>query len=285
MDLYFLPENIKNAVAKLDYDKLYELRLRRNAPVKVWYNFKKYYLGADFITLDPKNALVCTNENIESIIYTVTEYSLYAANERIKDGFVTTHGGVRLGIGGECVTENGKVVTIKNFSSLCIRFPHEIVGAADKLCEAAFVGGIKNLLIISPPGFGKTTLLKDILRRYSDAFNTLVIDERGELSDCPNADFIRFSDKNYAFDYGVRTLAPEIVITDELGSETDWRCVEKASASGVKIIATAHGGSLADITAKSGFKMGVFERYAVLSSEGAAGRLKKLYDGNLNELT
>lgn len=286
MNLSFLPENLKNSLLKLDYSRLFELRLRKNVPVSVWYDFKKYYVGSDFLTLSPENAIICTNETIENIIYSVTEYSLYAANERIKDGYITAAGGIRIGLAGECVFDNGKIVTIKNFSSLCIRFPHTVNGAADKLCERVFAGGIKNLLIISAPGYGKTTILKDVIKKYSRSFNTLIIDERGELSvdDAVNADVIKYSDKSYAFDYGVRSLAPELIVTDELSGENDWKCAEKAAASGVKIIATAHGEKISDITAKSGFRKGVFDRYAVLESCGSAGRIKKIYDNNLNEL-
>lgn len=284
MNLSFLPNEIKTVLNQVNLTKVCEIRLKINQPITVWYDFKNYYLGKNNITLDKGNAIICTSDMIDGIIYTVTEYSLYAATEKIKDGYLTTVDGIRIGIAGECVVDDGKVITIKNFSSLCIRFPHEIINCSDKLCKSVFNNGLLNLLIISPPRFGKTTLLKDIIRKYENHYNMLVIDERGELvpQRFSNADVIKYSSKEYAFEKAVRSLAPQVVVTDELACENDWKCVKNAVNCGVKIIATAHGDSVDDIKTKKGFEYDLFDKYVVLDTK-TIGKIKCVYDKNFNE--
>ncbi len=283
-DLFFLPEEIAEVLEKLDMDKLIEIRMRAGAPVVLNYDFKRVYLGREYITLNEKDALRCDCGQICSAIFKAAEFSVYAANETLKTGFITTAGGIRIGIGGECVMDKGNVVTIKDFTSLCIRIPHFIVGAAEELIRR--VNGLHNTLIVSPPGYGKTTILKDLARSLLSKYNVLLIDERGELNDerLAGADIVRYCDKMYAFQYGIRSLAPQVVLTDELSGKNDWNCVEQAVSCGVKTVATLHGASIADVNNKPEFKKGLFERYVVLRSEGRAGAIRSVYDENFHEL-
>lgn len=284
MKLDFLPKEILYSINKLNIDKLYEIRLRANFPIIIWYDFNKLYLSKDGVTQRKENALICNKEDIENIIYTVTEYSLYSVTDRLKDGYLTTNEGVRIGIAGECVFENNKIVTIKNFSSLCIRVPNNIVGCSKKLYELTLKDKLRNVLIIAPPKYGKTTLLKDLIHNFDKLINVLIIDERGEISNgIENADVIKYSDKNYAFQLAIRSLSPEVIITDELISDSDWNCVNRAVNSGIKIIATVHGKDVEEIKNKSEFTPNLFERYVVLESNGQAGKIKKIYDLNFNE--
>lgn len=283
-DLAFLPEEVLNALQNVDMDKLCEIRLRNHAPVVVNYDFKRLYLGKDKLTLDEKNAVFCDETQIANLVFKASEYSVYAVNESLKGGFVTTSCGVRIGICGECVFEGDKIITIKNFTSVCIRIPHFIIGAAENLLKK--LNGVYNTLIVSAPGYGKTTILKDIARIWAKSMNVLLIDERGELSDehIRGADIVRYCGKLYAFRYGIRSLAPQVVLTDELLGERDWECVEQAVSCGVKTVATLHGSSLEDVLKKPEFKKGLFERYCVLRSTGRAGVIDKIYDENLSEL-
>lgn len=285
-DFNFLPSSVTEPLMRIGTDKLYELRLRVNAPIVVNYDFKRLFLGLDRLTVIESEAIICDAESIEETLFRATEYSLYAANETLKAGFVTTASGIRIGIGGECVFDGGKIITIKNFTSLCIRIPHFIRGASDELYRKIFSDGIKNTLIVSAPGYGKTTILKDLCRTLSADYNVLVIDERGELSDknLIHTDIVKYSDKSYAFQYGLRSLAPQIVVTDELSGPGDWECVRKAVNGGVKIIATAHGDTLSSIKNKSEFIDGLFDRYVVLCSSGRAGQIKNIYNEKFYEL-
>lgn len=284
MKLDFLPKEILYSINKLNVDKLYEIRLRANFPIIIWYDFNKLFLSKDGATQRKENALICNKDDIENIIYTVTEYSLYSVTDRLKDGYLTTNNGVRIGIAGECVFENNKIVTIKNFTSLCIRVPNNIVGCSKKLYELTLKDKLRNVLIIAPPKYGKTTLLKDLIHNFDTLINVLIIDERGELSKgIENADVIKYADKNYAFQLAIRSLSPEVIITDELISDSDWCCVNRAVNSGIKIIATVHGKDVEEIKNKREFTPNLFERYVVLESNGQAGIINKIYDVNFNE--
>ena len=144
-------------------DNLYEIRLRKNFPIKIKYEFRYCYLTKQGISLLSENAIICNDEMINDIINNVSDHSIYSYNDQIQNGYITTCDGIRIGIAGECVFENGKIITIKNFQSLNIRIPHNIYGCADYVYGKIFQSNIFNTLIVSPPFYGKTTLLKDLI--------------------------------------------------------------------------------------------------------------------------
>ncbi len=288
MNLSFLPKKYVQAIRNINYDDLYEIRMRASFPVKVKIKTSYYYLTELGSSLFNMKSIICTKEDIDDIVKNVTECSIYAHNDKIKNGYLTTHEGIRIGVAGECVSDNDKIITIKNFSSLNIRIPHEIYGCANILYKYVYDAIMHNSIIISPPLFGKTTLLKDLIRIFNERHNVpiLVIDERGEFSSVvgENIDTIRYSDKNYSFSCGIRVLAPSIVITDELCTKSDWECVSTASNSGVKVIASCHGQSLQDVIYNKNYIKGVFERFIVLKNCGQAGVIDKVYNGDYKEI-
>ena len=286
MDLSFLPKKIFTALNLCDLDKLCEVRLRVGFPVILFLEGKKNYLGDNGVSIYADKSIIIEQSDIDEIIRNVTEYSIYAFNEKIKKGFLTTKGGVRIGLAGECVFENGKIITIKNFTSLNIRIPHEVLGCASGILPYLLKGErVFNALIISPPFFGKTTVLKDIVRNLDEKgfLDILLVDERGEFCDIKgeNIDKISFCDKNYAFEYAIRSLAPKIIVTDELVGQADWDNVFNAVSCGVKVIASCHSDSVENVIKKECFLKGVFERYVVLSDKKST---YKIYDGDFNEL-
>lgn len=278
----FLPTKLYNAFKNCNTDKLFEIRLRVNYPVIVNYNEKKLYLAKNGLTLLKNDSLICSEEDINLIINNITEHSIYAYNNKLKQGFITTNDGVRIGLAGECVFNN-TIVTIKNITSLNIRIPHEIVGCSNEIINKIKVDKLFNTLIIAPPAFGKTTMLKDIARNLNNINigNILIIDERGEFSniDGENIDKIKYSDKLYAFNYSLRSMTPSVVITDELCTKDDWLCVKNASDSGVNIIASCHGKSIDDIKIKEYYIENVFDRFIVLSDK-QLGVINGIYDKN-----
>ena len=254
-------------------------------PVTVNIDEKYVYLGEFGPTGNAQAAIVATREEIEETVYRAGKYSVYSVEEQIRRGFLTAENGERIGLAGEYVYERGQVLAIRNFSSLCIRIPHEIVGCANEIYKRCFLEGVKNTLIMSPPGIGKTTILRDLCRRLSEETekNILVCDERGELSALPigkTADVLRFADKTTAFEAGIRALKPDIMITDEL-SFSDQKAVERAVLSGVKLIASAHFSSIEALAPPFS---DLFEYY-VLLDEKKIGRIKGIYGENLKELT
>lgn len=286
MDLSFLPKNYLDALSFVDLSKLTEIRMREGFPVTVIYSFKRAYLYEKGVSILSNSSILCKKEDINAVINTVTEYSVYAFNDMIKNGFLISKGGIRIGLGGECVTENGQVQTIKNISSLNIRIPHLIDGCAKDIYGFIYESGkINSSLIISPPFYGKTTMLKDTIKKLNELnkYSILILDERGEfeLIKGENIDKITYSDKLYGLKYGLRTLTPNVVITDELSNENDWDCALSAVTSGVSIIASCHGKSVFDLTKKTCFRKGVFDRYFIL---GDVGILSEIYDGEFNRL-
>ena len=187
----------------------------------------------------------------------------------MKQGFLTVKGGFRIGIAGEYVFDKGKPLSIRNITSLCVRIPHEIYGSGEEIYRTCMCDRVKNLLIMSAPGLGKTTILRDLARiiGQNTMENVLICDERGEIGvgEVGKAcDIIKYADKVTAFDVGIRALRPNIIITDEL-SERDCPMVEKAICAGVTVLASAH------IATREGLKkpfLGLFERYVLLTDIG-----------------
>lgn len=288
MDLEFLPQKILTHINLLDFDLITEIRIRTNYGVLIQYNGEYKFLSKNGLTNSSKSAIICYSNDIDNIINYITENSFYAFNDQIKQGFLTTKNGIRIGIAGDCVFENNKIITIKNIFSLNIRIPHKVKGCANKILEHITRNGINNSLIISPPGCGKTTILKDLAFSLNDRFSyqILLIDERGEFSNVngENIDKISYSNKYFAFVNGIRALSPQIIMVDELIGRGDWQCVKDAINCGVKIIATIHGENIEDIFAKKYFCPQIFDKYFLVCKEDTPGILKEVYNKNLCQI-
>ena len=284
MNFDFLGEKIVQALNNVDVNVLYEIRLRENFPVKIKLGTKFYVLKE--YGVNNGNAILCDKKLLANIIDRITNKSLYAFNDKIKRGYLTFNG-VRLGLAGECVIDKGQVLTLKNITSLNVRIPHEISGCSRKIFKYVYSEKVvRNTLIISPPFCGKTTILKDIALKLNslNKFNVMIIDERGEFENVngENIDKITYSNKLYGFQYGIRSLSPNVVIVDELVSDDDWLCVKSASESGVKIIATCHAENIDNVKNKNYFIKGVFDKYVILKNGVIPGLLDIVYDKNFN---
>ncbi len=288
MDLSFLPFEIYTSLQSINLDNLYEIRLRAGFPVLINIDNKRRFLNK-LGSNNTNEYVYCKTEELNSIILNVCEHSLYAYNDRICDGYLTTKDGIRIGIAGECVFEKNRIVTIKNFSSLNIRIPHEIIDCSKKIFNYIVENNsVSNTLIISKPFCGKTTILKDLARliNLNLTCSTLIIDERGEFSNIKgqNIDILKFTNKEYALSVGLRSMSPEIIITDELYTVSDWQFAKRASNSGVKIIASVHAEKIQDLIFKDCFIKDVFDRYVLLESKSQPGVLDKVLNGDFVEL-
>ena len=276
--LSFLPQYIQNALNKVNIQYLYELRLRRDKPIMVNFNGKYQYLTSFGIGERREKALRCSANDIEDIVYRAGNFSVYSVEEQIKQGFLTTKDGIRLGLAGEYVFDHEKPLTIRNFTSICVRIPHEIYGCASDIYDICMSNKIKSILIASPPGFGKTTILRDLGRIIAEKTrkNILICDERGEISVGTlgdTCDVIRYANKTTAFEAGVRAMRPDVIITDEL-SDKDVLALKKVVEAGVQVVASAH---YLDISLIKMTFMDIFEEIVVLDNQ-KIGKIKGIYN-------
>lgn len=288
---------------KINYSTLNEIRFRMDKPVVVFMNGQAFFLGENGLTNNVNHAVVASKTMIEDIVYRASECSIYSVNEQIKLGFVMAANGVRVGLAGTIVMENNQIKTIRDFSSLNIRIPHEIRGCClDAFSDIVTSGGIKNTLVLSPPGCGKTTFLRDFLKQLSSknyCLNVLVVDERGEIAcvsdkgqafDIGNfSDIISFSSKTRAIEHGVRVLSPNLIVTDELAGGDDVEAVIRAINSGVGVVSSIHADSIEMLKRKKDFAPLVenkyFERYVVLSNRKGPGTCEGIYDENFRRIS
>ena len=291
-----LPEKFfKILDEKVNFKAVNEIRMRADKPVVLNISGKLYFLCESGVTGDLTRALFASKIMIEDIIFRASECSIYSVNEQIKKGYIVTDNGVRIGLGGNLIEEQGSIKTMTNFSSCCIRIPHIVKNCS--LSAFPYIStesGIKNTLVISPPGCGKTTFLRDFVYQLSLRnlpYNVLLLDERGELDCGINSNYsdkICFASKKIGFENGIRSLAPDIIVTDEVGQVEDVEAIKYAATSGVKILASTHADSLESFSKKPIFeqflKEKVFERFVLLSSRKGPGTFEGVYDENFSRI-
>ena len=269
-------------------DNLQEIRIRADRPLMVLSGGQDLFIGRYGSWQEhPAGAHIASGEEIREIIACLCQDSVYAYAEEIRQGFLTVEGGHRIGLCGQAVTEGETLKTLKNINFLNIRVAHEIRGAADGVLPGLYRGGrFQNTLILSPPGLGKTTLLRDLIRQISDGnaygagLRVGVVDERSELAGSylgrPQNDLGMRTDVLDACPKAVgmllllRAMAPQVIAVDELGGGEDIRALHTASACGCGIVATVHGEDLADGCRRLGRETvrDLFSRAVILRGRG-----------------
>lgn len=263
-------------------DTLQEVRIKVNKPCILITSNKERI--SDFIL---------TDEDIKYMLKRISNYSLYAYEEDIRQGFITIKGGHRVGLAGECVMECGKVKTIRNISSLNFRICREVLGCSKKVMKYIYSNGeVYNTIIISPPKCGKTTMLRDIAKNLSEQGKKItIIDERSEIAGSYlgvpqmnlgiRCDVLDNCLKSQGMIMAIRSLSPEVLICDEIGTSEDVDALCMAFNSGVRIIVTIHGFDIEDITKRKIFKElisnNLLDRAIVLTNEGGVGTIKNVY--------
>lgn len=279
-------------------DRLQEIRLRADRPVLVILDGQEYGLDRGGELTDKPALGYCPGkEELQNLLSHICQYSLYAFEDELKQGFLTVAGGHRIGVAGQVVLEGNCVRTIKHISYMNIRVAHEVRGAADGVLPWVYQEGrLKNTLIISPPGCGKTTLLRDLIRQVSNGNGcgsglcVGVVDERSELAGTYlgtpqndlgfRTDVLDACPKALGMMLLLRSMSPQVIAVDELGGREDVDALKTAAACGSRILATIHGESLRDIGGKMAlqdiFVNRLFERFLLLGRrEGRCEVIKK----------
>ena len=285
--------------------KIEEIRLRNGKPLIIAYEGKDLFVKVDGdISNYYEDAFIIKEKHIQSTFQLISNYSVYAYQEEIRNGYITVKGGHRVGIGGKIVYGPKGIETIKDISSLNIRIAREKKGISDHLIKYLLDDNktFYNTLIISAPQCGKTTLLRDIIRNLSngngvlnqDGFKISIIDERSEIAGIyrgiPQKDIGLRTDildgclKSDGIIMAIRSMSPDIIAVDEIGGIKDIEAIHEALKAGIKLIATVHGSSLDEIKGKSSmenlFKENIFKRFIILDRSKGVGTVSGIIDGN-----
>lgn len=298
--LHLFPEKLRPLWREVAEQQrsLQEIRMRAGQPILIHKGGMEFFLEENGkLATTAAYAHIMAESELGMVLEHICQYSPYAYEEELRRGFITVAGGHRIGLVGQAVlNQDGSLRTLKHISAMNIRISHQIKGVADGILPRVYSGGeVKNILIISPPGCGKTTLLRDLIRQISDgnAFGAgrtvAVVDERSELAGSylgkPQNDMGMRTDvldgcpKAVGMQLLLRSMSPRVIAIDELGGEEDFAALGRASVCGCRILATVHGEDLEDVQRRFGRKreewMRMFDMFLILDRiNGKFGSIK-----------
>lgn len=304
--LKYFPTELREVLTGLSdwyFEQLTEIRLRPDRPLIFKTCQKECSISEQgYLVQDLNKGYVVSRAMILQVIELISGFSMYAFEKQIKNGYLTLQGGHRVGITGTAVLAEGQwdshLKTLKDFGSVNIRVARQVYGAADKLLPHLWDGErARHTLIVSPPACGKTTMLRDAIRQLSygtterTGLTVGVVDERQEIAASyqgvaqndlgPRTDVLDSCPKAIGMVMLLRAMSPHVIAVDEVGTPEDVTAIEQIVNSGVAVLATVHGNSMADILAKPALshltRQRVFERYVVLAPN-SLGEIAGVYD-------
>ena len=304
-------KKIKN---NLWLNDLEEIRIRAGQPIELAYSGKTRYLTdmdgemCACVRESVQNARACyriTGADIAEMLSYISEYSLYAYQEELRQGYITIEGGHRVGIAGEIAKDREGITGIKYISFMNIRVAHEKKGCAEKILPFLKDGeSIYNTLLVSKPGAGKTTCLRDCIRSLSngkegwEGMKICVVDERSEIAACHlgipqndmgiRTDVLSGCGKSEGMMLMLRSMSPQIIAVDELGGKKDFQAVEQAACSGVRILGTVRADTVEELWEKpylkKWMKRGIFERFILIRHNRSGERDFQVFNGKREQL-
>ncbi len=301
------PETVKKYFYEVieNYQTVSEIRIRRNGPVQIVKENGSFYVSANgSFHQDVRSAVQLSESEFDELFRHICRHSVYAFEEELKNGYLTVEGGHRIGVVGQTVWEGRKMKSIKNLNALNIRIAHEIKGVADSVLPCLISEGIlKSTLLVSPPGCGKTTLLRDLVRKISNgsrmisSMNVSLVDERSEIASCYmgkaqndiglHTDIMDACPKAKGIMLVLRSMSPQVIAVDELGGEEDYDALCQAFYLGCNILATIHGTDYERLAnsphMKILLKKGFFERIVFLGKR-SGGQQKILICNEKGEI-
>lgn len=290
-----LPDNIRAPLSECRHgyeDSITELTLRSGRPVCIYRRDKLLYITQNgYLTDHPLSGKLLKVEakDIETILLKLCDYSLYAYQHEINSGFITIGNGVRAGICGTAVIEGGRITNIRNITSINFRVSREVKGCSASLLSK--IDPLRGVLICGEPSSGKTTLIRDMACELSYKHRVSVIDERRELSaashgifghDLGLCDVFSGYPKSVAVVSAVRSMAPDIIVCDEIGEESDIRSLSYSLRCGAAFIASVHASSMDDLRSRKPvaemIELSAFRYIVFLSSRAEPGKIDKIYE-------
>ena len=269
-----LPPDLRKDLRQLTFSEraeAEELRLRIGSPVTVVMPEGERYIGVTPIT----------GEHIEGLMNIATRVSAHTCRDSIRLGYITTHGGFRIGLCGTAIMKNGEADGFRELTSAAVRISREIEGLSDPVFEM-LPEEFRSTLILSPPGCGKTTLLRDMVRKLSDdGTRVSLADERSEIAAVwqgtpqmnvgAHTDVMDGCPKSQAVMMLLRAMNPQLIAIDEITQQNDIQAIKEAANCGVEILATAHAWDDKDLTLKPMYRelleQKIFKYAVVISKE------------------
>ncbi len=272
-----------------------EIRLRKGRPICI------VAPGGDCLLLSS-----VSQDDIDKTLSLITDCSYYALENELANGYITIPGGHRVGLSGQAATWADGSIRIREVSGFCFRIAREVKGTAEKVIRHLMgpqpSGRLASTLIISPPGCGKTTLLRDLCRLAGEGAPQVglrpsqvgIVDERSEIAAChrgvpqhdvgPRADILDRCPKARGMMMLQRSMGPDVIATDEIGSEEDARAVAAVLSGGASVLATCHGENLLQVKRQPHsawlIDKGYFQKAVVLSRRRGPGTVE--YAGEIN---
>lgn len=307
--LRLFPVHIREQLRAADIaqDTLEEIRIRAGQPLMFLYGDGERFFRSDGGGLcgGEMPCMRMSRQDLEEMVGFLCSYSMYAYEEQLRMGYLTLPGGHRVGVAGEAALQQGRVVRLQHIYFMNIRIAREKKGCAKALVEALRDGrGIYNTLILSPPGVGKTTYLRDAIRILSEGdahhagMKVGVVDERSELgagylgipqNDLgPRTDVLEGAGKSEGIYMLLRSMSPQVIAVDELGARDDFEAVSRAFHSGCRLIGTVHGADVESLQHICGFydwnAKGEIGRFVVLEKDYAGQRRLRIYDSRMEQI-